>query len=157
MNNEELMEKISELEQQIKDLKDSINISENEPVEWIPEYGEYYYNISGNGYINRYKFYGTGYDKLSSGYGNCFRTKQRAEQLAKKIRVLFRIERYHDMFCPDYKPDWNNRNEPKFYVYYDNNDEVWTFTHSLIYELPVVYFDSLDTVQKVCNILNNEY
>lgn len=36
---------------------------------------------------------------------NYFLTKERAEEVADKINFLLKLERLHDTFCPDYKPD----------------------------------------------------
>lgn len=46
--------------------------------------------------------------------GNCFRTKQEAEVYAKWLKAVAELRR-----SSDFKPDWNNRSESKFYVVYN--------------------------------------
>ena len=87
---------------------------------------------------------------------NCFRTKERAEEAAKKIRMLLKLERYHDMFCPDYVPDWSS-DDVTFIVDYDEREKQWGCDMIfLIRDAAQVYFDSKETAQKVCDLLNGE-
>lgn len=39
---------------------------------------------------------------------NYFLTEERAKDVAEKINTLLKMERIHDMVCPDYKPDWSD-------------------------------------------------
>ena len=58
------------------------------------------------------------FDKLNFENNNYFLTKERAEEVADKIKFLLKLERLHDIYCPDYKPNWNNEWESKFYIFY---------------------------------------
>ena len=105
MNNKEIMEKISELEQQIAELKEAAQ-KQDEPKEWKPKAGEDYWYISESMSATNADFCDDDFDNRVIKSNNCFRTKERAEEVAKKIRMLLKLELYHDMFCPDYVPDW---------------------------------------------------
>ena len=155
MNNKEIMEKISELEQQIAELKEAAQ-KQDEPKAWKPYNGDQYFfidsclrqvvKISKENPIDRELF----------ELGNCFPTKERAEEVAKKIRMLLKLERYHDMFCPDYVPDWPS-DDAKYVVCYDEVGKQWDFERSFIIRYATqVYFDSKETAQKVCDLLNGE-
>ncbi|MGN1225551.1 MAG: hypothetical protein ACI4TG_10675 [Ruminococcus sp.] len=155
MTNKEIMEKISELEQQIAELKEAAQ-KQYEPKAWKPYNGDQYFfidsclrqvvKISKENPIDRELF----------ELGNCFPTKERAEEVAKKIRMLLKLERYHDMFCPDYVPDWSSDDE-KCFVDYDEVEKQWNCDRTfLIRDAVQVYFDSEETAKKVCDLLNGE-
>ena len=87
---------------------------------------------------------------------NYFRTEKRAQEVADKINLLLKLERLHDTFCPDYKPNWND-GENKYFVFYDNNSKRYAFNAVAIVEYePIVYFPTREIAQKVCDILNAE-
>ena len=88
---------------------------------------------------------------------NYFLTKERAEEVADKINFLLKLERLHDIYCPDYKPNWNNEWESKFYIFY--NIPYKKYQYSVSYWTPHclnIYFNSEETAEKVCEILNKE-
>lgn len=88
--------------------------------------------------------------------GNCLPTKGRVEQVAEKIKMLLKLERYHDMFCPDYVPDWENHTQ-KYYVFYNFDNERWEYNFHVSWKtVTQVYFDSEEAAQKVCDLLNRE-
>lgn len=155
MNNKEIMEKISELEQQIAELKESAQ-KQYEPKAWKPKAGEDYWYISESMSATNADFCEDDFDNRVIKSNNCFPTKERAEKVAKKIRMLLKLERYHDMFCPDYVPDWSS-DDAKFIVDYDEGEKQWGCDRIfLIRDATQVYFDSKETAQKVCDLLNGE-
>ena len=155
MNNKEIMEKISELEQQIAELKEAAQ-KQDEPKAWKPKAGEDYWYISEWLSATSTKFCNGNFDNRLIKSNNCFRTKERSEEVAKKIRMLLKLERYHDMFCPDYVPDWSSDDE-KHVVCYDEGEKQWGCDRIfLIRDATQVYFDSKETAQKVCDLLNGE-
>ena len=89
---------------------------------------------------------------------NYFLTKERAEEVADKINFLLKLERLHDTFCPDYKPDCDNNWTQKFYVLFGNEKRKYTNAraYSVVDNHTTVYFDSEETANKVCEILNKE-
>ena len=87
---------------------------------------------------------------------NYFHTKERAQEVADKIDFLLKLERLHDTFCPDYKPDWND-GENKYFVFYDNTCKRYAFNAVAVVEYePGVYFPPGKIAKKVCDILNAE-
>jgi len=96
-------------------------------------------------------------DKAFFENNNYFLTKKRAEEVADKINFLLKLERFHDIYCPNYKPDWSNDKDYKHYIYYDEKAKKWTFDVVTKYHLVVcVYFPTSEIAQKVCDILNGE-
>ena len=155
MNNKEIMEKISELEQQIAELKEAAQ-KQYEPKAWKPKAEEDYWYISESMSATNADFCENDFDNRVIKSNNCFPTKERAEEVAKKIRMLLKLERYHDMFCPDYVPDWSS-DDAKFIVDYDEGEKQWGCDRIfLIRDATQVYFDSKETAKKVCDLLNGE-
>ena len=155
MNHKEIMEKISELEQQIAELKEAAQ-KQDEPKAWKPKAGEDYWYISESMSATNADFCEDDFDNRVIKSNNCFPTKERAEEVAKKIRMLLKLERYHDMFCPDYVPDWSS-DDTKHIVCYDEGEKQWGCDRIFISrDAAQVYFDSKETAQKVCDLLNGE-
>ena len=122
---------------------------------WIPTYGDKYYYIDDDFGVDYYTYD----DYVSDGYkfevGNCFRTKERAEQVAKKMRLLLRLEQLHDMLCPNYEPDWDGT--AKFLVAFDHTDgEMQAFFDRSSGESTLVYFRDAVTAMEAAEILNKE-
>lgn len=142
-------QRIAALEAELKKLE--------EPEPWKPKKGESYFYVNERGWsTNSFRWDKDGFDHEVYNVGNCFPTVERAEQVAEKIRMLLKLERYHDMFCPDYVPDWDDGTH-KHCIYHDDYDKKWETALSIIGSSPAdVYFDSEETAQKVCDLLNRE-
>lgn len=88
---------------------------------------------------------------------NYFHTKQRAQEVADKINFLMKLERLHDIYCPNYVPDWGDEDEYKYVVYCDNQDKCYKINSFCITEYkPDVAFPTSEIAHKVCDILNAE-
>lgn len=170
MTKTEIENKIYDLKRVIESCKNVIKANENEikkleaekeePTFERVKKGEKYYSIgkcpSGEfasyllterkGHFDEYYFKNNNY----------FHTKERAEEVADKINFLLKLERLHDTFCPDYKPDWED-GKLKWYIPFEHTDKQYVTNWSTRYEkCATVYFDSLETAEKVCEILNKE-
>ena len=124
---------------------------------WKPEVEEKYFYIGNT--LETGKYFNGGYpvdDKLIT-VGNCFRTKERAEQVAKKMRLLLQLEQLHDQLCPDYEPDYEDDDEVKFYVYFGHSQGRYDISRSISWENPcIVAFDTEENAEKAAKILNKE-
>lgn len=122
---------------------------------WKPEVGEKYFVAVEDG-ADVVQYYEDSIDEFNIRFGNCFRTKERAEQVARKIRLLLRLEQLHDMLCPDYVPDWKD-DRLKFYVYFDHEQGRYDISRSISWENPcMAVFDTEENVEKAAEILNKE-
>lgn len=123
---------------------------------WIPDYGDKYYYIDNNFEVD----YCTFDDYASDGYkievGNCFRTGERADEAAEKMRLLLRLEQLHDQLCPDYVPDWENEKD-KFCLCYLHEEKRWSVESWLFFESQgFVWFDTFENAKKAADILNKK-
>lgn len=129
---------------------------QEEPKPWKPEDGEDYFYIGIDFTIDSWENVDDDTDKRNFRIGNCFRTGERAEQVAKKMRMLLRLEQLHDMLCPDYVPYWKD-DRLKFYVYFDHEQGKYDTSCSTgIENQCMVVFDTNENAEKAAEILNKE-
>jgi len=122
---------------------------------WKPEVGEKYFVAVEDG-ADVVQYCEDSIDEFNIRFGNCFRTKERAEQVARKMRLLLRLEQLHDMLCPDYVPDWED-DRLKFYVYFDHEQGNLNITASSFCDaLSLVAFETRENAEKAAEILNKE-
>ena len=129
---------------------------QEEPKPWKPKDGEDYFYIGIDFTIDSWENVDDDTDKRNFRIGNYFPTEERAEQVAKKMRLLLRLEQLHDMLCPDYEPDWNNTSKQKICLGRDHADDCWFGDIFDITEYPTAYFDTEENAQKAAEILNKE-
>ena len=119
MTNEELQQKIAQLEQQIKDLKVKLEEkAEKKPYEVkVPEdIGNYYY-VSESGDIDLVEdvFHDIDYEGLYLR-GLAFKTKEEAKQFDKERILINRAKDWVKKYNEGWTPDWSNFNETKHYI-----------------------------------------
>lgn len=123
---------------------------------WKPEHGEEYFTIANGVDAVQYIYCGDDIDEVNIPSGNCFKTKKRAEQVAKKMRMLLRLEQLHDMLCPDYVPDWEG-DRLKFQIYFSHSQGEYGKSCSTGIESPcMAVFDTEENAEKAAEILNKE-
>lgn len=147
----EFLEKLEALRKEAEAQK-----KQEEPKPWKPKDGEDYFYIGIDFTIDSWENVDDDTDKRNFRIGNCFPTEERAEQVAKKMRLLLRLEQLHDMLCPDYEPDWNSKEEKLCLFYnrwagYWQGKKVWAFE-----EYPTAYFDTEENLIKAMEILEKE-
>lgn len=61
-----------------------------EKYKWVPKDGERYYIIYGNGEIDHLHYQKSEFQDKYIDLGNCFQTKEQAQEAAKKLKELFK-------------------------------------------------------------------
>lgn len=95
-------------------------------------------------------------DEFRYNNNNYFKNVEEAYVMSESIKFLFKLRRLHDIYCPDYKPNWNDNFELKYFIEFDCEDNVYVWSCTDFYYRFSVYFPSEDIVIKVCDILNAE-
>ena len=147
----EFLGKLEELEKEAEAQKE-----QEEPKPWKPEVGEEYFYICDTLETGCDFNWGTSIDYKRIKAGNCFLTKECAEQVAEKMRLLLRLEQLHDMLCPDYVPNWDNISEKKFCLAYLYPENFWFVNDLHDTKYPIAYFDTEENAEKALKILNEE-
>jgi hypothetical protein len=130
---------------------------QEEPKSWKPAYEQDYFTLSCDFKVCKYTNYEERFDEGVISAGNCFPAKERAEQVAEKMRLLLRLEQLHDMLCPDYVPDYEDDDEVKSHVYFDHSLDRYDISYSTRRENPcMVAFDTKKNALKAAEILNKE-
>ena len=124
---------------------------------WKPKDGEDYFYIGIDFTIDSWENVDDDTDKRNFRIGNYFRTEERAEQVADKMRLLLRLEQLHDMLCPDYVPDFGS-GEATYCLYYDYSSSHWAAEgwYDCNCRVNGPYFDTLENAEKAAEILNKE-
>lgn len=148
----EFLEKLEELQKEAEAQKE-----QEELKPWKPEAGEEYFFINNDLSIYCFCSYNGKSDRYNFEIGNCFRTRERAEQVAEKMRLLLRLEQLHDMICPDYVPDYEDDDEVKYHVYFGHSRGRYDISRSIRWENPcMAVFDTEENAEKAAEILNKE-
>ena len=156
----DIEKKIEELKSEfltkLETLQKEVKMQQGEQKLWKPEIGESYFFIRSDfGVTDKVKGT-TSFETDRISNGNCFKTKKRAKQVAKKIRLLLRLEQLHDMLCPDYVPDYKG-DETKYHLYFSHVQGKYEVSCSTSWENPcMVVFDTEKNAQKAAEILNKE-
>lgn len=157
----DIEKKIEELKSEfltkLETLQKEVKMQQGEQKLWKPEIGESYFFIRSDfGVMDKVKGT-TSFETDRISNGNCFPTKERTEQVAKKMRLLLRLEQLHVMLCPDYVPDYEDEDEVKYHVYFNHLQGEYNISCSTSRENPcVVAFDTKENVEKAAEILNKE-
>ena len=152
MNKEEMMEKISEMENELVKLKKELNKHE-EPKKgrWKPKYGERYYYLNGKNILKDSRTNHN--DEERYEIGNCFQTEEEAIDAVEQLKVLAELKEYAD----DDK-EWNNNNEHWCISYNTDRrsiDNDGCF-HYAIHTPFNLYFSSKEQAQKAIDAIGEE-
>ena len=147
------MTTIEKLEKQIEELKAEVERLKNE--EALKRTEHYYFlNIDGDGdfYIDEDN------DGITTDYydnWNYFLSEESSERFLSAVEELKVLQHYHEMYCPNYIPNWNDEDEVKWYVLFNKSLGRYQYSYDTYdFRLNEIYFDSEETVRKVCNRLN---
>lgn len=94
------------------------------------------------------------YDNKAFACNNYFYTTKRGREVADKINLLLKLERLHDIYCPDYKAEYDD-DKDKYHVAFCDGMYQWDDDNYCMDPLSV-FFPSSEIAQKVCDILNKE-
>ncbi len=111
MTQQEYENKIKELKKQIEELK-MAKVKELQSKRWKPEYNETYYVVVSQEDITDYIWDGGYFDKWSYLTGNCFKTKEEAEEYKKQIEYTARYKNYIEEHSEPI--DWNDEKQEKY-------------------------------------------
>lgn len=114
---------------------------------WKPEKNGHYYYNDGRTYQSSYCE--DSIDKCRLEFGNCFKTKEEAEHMAEKLRVIkelgdFALENNEEEI------DWNNLSQKKYVIIYDpENQNVDVYCYWRTQYIPFnIHFTSEKIAQK---------
>lgn len=145
------MENLSEEErEQLMKLIEKSNGSKRNV--WKPESNEKYFFVSGCGVINGCKWIN---DTTDNGYyeiGNCFKTKEEAEFALERVKIKTELRRFAEE-NNECEFDWENRNQNKWFIYYNCVMKKIDALYDTIFKTHYIYFSSKEVAENaICTI-----
>lgn len=136
-----LLEKISELEQQIVELKAESEKREKENKRWRSKDGDIYWLVGSNGKHDWSYELNRDSDSFRYDTHNYFQTEEEAQKYANALESERQLKKFADEH--NEVMDWSNDNSTKYYLYYNYDtqsisiDSAWTLRNPR-----VIYFSS---------------
>ena len=155
--NTELLLSIEETKRHLQRLKKKLEEAEKaEKVEglWKPEAGRNYYFVDVAGDTEFYRWEGDMYDNALATNHNVFPKPCVARKAGKLMRRSNLVISACLQVDPDFEPDWDNRDQTKWFPRYDHNVEAWYITTCYRVQADVVCVSSREKGQEALAILN---
>lgn len=127
---------------------------------WKPEVNEEYYSFYADGMVCVLYNDGLDFDKRTLAFGNCFKTREEAEFMAEKLKVIHELEEFAYENNSE-AIDWNNKCQNKYYLvvkYKKNRTRCIDVCYAIsLNEIPFnVYFTREDFARKAIEIIGEE-
>jgi hypothetical protein len=122
-------------------------------VDFVPWDGEIYFFVNCRANVQKTENDLCEGDKEIINFQNFFPTESQAEKASKLIRRSNAIIRACLLVDPNYEPDWSDRVERKYSVYYCNFQTKWRVTDSRTANIFVAYVSTYEKAQQVCELL----
>lgn len=152
----DLLDKISELEQQIVELKAEAEKEEKENKRWRAKEGDKYWLVNSSGNPNWLHEYNRDIiDNFRYDTHNYFQTEEEARRYAKVLETERQLKKFADEHND--KIDWNDNNSVKYYLgyHYDVHstsvDARW-----IIREPRAIYFSSKKIAEQAIDTIGTE-
>lgn len=153
-----LEEKISQLEAELAKVK--AELTGRKQSAWLPEDGQEFYYLTDTGFPQTATFKKTLNDDCLMINNNVFKCdKPTFNHLTwyndNVLKVQNKLMQLHEMLCPDYFPDWSNKSEGKYTLFYDTTRYEWSYHEYNFINISTVTFTK-EAAAKACEILNAE-
>lgn len=118
--------------------------------------GDNYWIICDSGEFEKVIWNDYNLDKEVFIAGNAFPTKEEAELEAKRRNLLTRFRSFRDECNGNWKPDWENRNEYKYYIGFQYR-EIGAFTSYALNGLETFgHFKNIEDCEKAIELFGKE-
>ena len=124
---------------------------------WKPKVGESYWSIRPWSGAVRTCYYDHKIDGFAVSMGLCFQTKEQAEFMAKKLKVIHELEKF--AFENNEKEiDWNDVNQTKYYLGMFQSDKIIAVfsTYKWCYTPFNIYFTSVAIAKKAIETIGED-
>lgn len=134
---EELLKELEELKQKIAEIEKKIKEKKAETGRWKPEEGDKYWFMDDTGRVYNNGWDNDCYDEERYPIGNCYKTKEEAEFVAEKLKVIAELKEYEE---PKNRA-WDGANL-HYYFYYDYVMKEIGITCNYRFKSEHIYFES---------------
>lgn len=122
---------------------------------WKPDYRRKYFYINECGGIMNSKWYDDSIDADRYEIGNYFQTKEAADFALEKLKVEAELRRFAEE-NNEYEIDWENRNQNKWFIYYDCVMKNIGIVYYTILRTHCVYFSSKEITKQAIDYIGEE-
>ena len=132
-------------------MADDWELNEKPTQVWKPNVGDKYYYISNTGSILYYMYDEDVTNKAIISIGNCFETKEEAQHMLQKIRIINQLQELSNI-------KFNENQKSKWCIFYDfDKNELTCIYNRYCKHSPFeVYFASKEDCQKAIEIIGEE-
>lgn len=116
MTNKELQEKIVRLESELIEMRKKAEMLSKGGI-FKPKNEQDYWLISGYGEVSQVKWCNRMIDYQLYAIGNCYQTRQSAEDTVRAQKLIQKAKESQGEFMPDWE-DWE---QEKYYLYFEDN------------------------------------
>lgn len=155
------MSSAKELEEKVKELMKEIEIlkrKEEFEFEYPFEDKEEYWSVGVKGGINHLPWTGIEFDTKRYEQGHIFKTEQEAIRERDKRTLMIRFRQFRDKCNGDWKPDWINSQEHKYFMRYFSGCKSCDVTYCVHGDLfsSFGYFKSPDDCKRAIELFGDE-
>lgn len=121
---------------------------------WKPEYETHFWYVDSTaGDIHRTIWVDTRHDKWRYNQGNCFKTREEAEEYKKYLEAYARIKQ-----SSSFVPDWEDRDQLKWSIYYDHSTDKFKYESYYNYQYPLsVYYATREEAEQAIKDYGDDY
>lgn len=155
----EIQKQIEELEKKTQELQKELEFEKNKYVVAYPfEIPDSYWRLELNGIITKDWWGNDDWERHCYKQGNVFLTEEEAEKEQQRREFLIRFKQYRDKCNGDWKPNWEDSLEYKFFIVFDYNlDElVLTWYTYLKHFNNLGYFKNDADVERAIELFGDE-
>ena len=118
--------------------------------------GDRFYFVNNDGSVGKGSWSDWVFKTDSFNQGNVFQTQQEAELEIKRRNLLTRFRAFRDECNGNWKPDWENRNEYKYYIGFQYR-EIGAFTSYALNGLETFgHFKNIEDCEKAIELFGEE-
>lgn len=155
----EILDRISELEQQIVELKAEVEKKKKENKStnkrWRGRCGQNYYYVAHDNSVRCKTDYYIPVDEFRYYNHNYFQTEDKAQKYAKVLETERQLKKFADEHND--KIDWSNTNQEKWNLcYYYSRYEVSPIRCCMVKEARVIYFSSEEIARQAIDEIGEE-
>ena len=126
----------------------TINLDEPKQEKWTPSSGEW--NVE----LIDYPYKSNVFNKRYTEAGVEYETEEEAVKAFKAIRSYARQLKWLSENEDNFKPDWNNVSQQKYYVTYDNRHKTYDIGYNFENNNVNTIYMSENNAEKLCRLLN---
>lgn len=153
--------KRSEYELKMKALQDEIEALKKVEIEedsgrWKPEMRDEYYYIEENGSIDSYRWDNYGYDNEHYKIGNCFKTREEAEFVVERFKVLAELKEFAEPFDTEWDCADTQGVDKHWFIGYNYGISHLYVDSRMTYRRAELYFASEEDAKKAIEAVGED-